>query len=301
VQRLDRNNFFTPTGASYVAVIDIETDTFVDTDPAPGTQPITLTGRNPFTDIRLDVYTNKLYLSSVGFFGLQDGGVEYVDPLTFQTQPLVLTESSAGGDINDVVIVGPDRGYAIISDASFNNVLVSFNPQTGLKTGTLYAPGAYVLNDIELSPDRELFLTDRTAVLPGIRIYNADTGTEITSNPIDVGLPPFDITFSVAQPTGVANVSPPRGARLGQNYPNPFNPSTTIPFALDRAGQVRVAVYDAAGRRVATLLDEDRAAGEHVIPWDGRDASAMPVSSGVYFVQLEARGLVDTRKLVLIK
>src|SRR5690606_20221048 len=51
----------------------------------------------------------------------------------------------------------------------------------------------------------------------------------------------------------------PDGFALGPNYPNPFNPSTVIPFALDAAAAVRLEVFDAMGRRVATLVDGHRA------------------------------------------
>jgi hypothetical protein len=55
------------------------------------------------------------------------------------------------------------------------------------------------LQDVELAPNGELFLTDRTATKPGIRIFDVTTDTEITTDPIDVGLPPFAITFGAMQ------------------------------------------------------------------------------------------------------
>ena len=304
IQRLDRNQpFFPPTGTSYLAVIDVTTDMLVDTDGGTiGTQPITLTGADPYSEIQLDPYTGKLYVSCVGFFGLLDGGVEVVNPATFQSEGYMLTEAEAGGDITDVEIVAPDLGYAIISDASFHNVLIAFNPQTGLKTATVYAPGAFVLNDCEPSPDGVLFVTDRTPVLPGIRKYDLATGAEITTNPIDVGLPPFDITLSYETPTGIAGELPAGGrASLGPNYPNPFNPATTIPFTLERAGGVRLVIYDAAGRRVRTLVADSRAAGAYDVTWDARDDAGRVVATGVYFARLEAAGSTATRKLMLMK
>lgn len=88
---------------------------------------------------------------------------------------------------------------------------------------------------------------------------------------------------------------------LDQNVPNPFNPETSIPFSLSREGRVTLRIYDASGRFVATLLDENRGAGEHVARWDGRDARGRASSSGVYFVRLESNGATQTRKLVLLK
>jgi flagellar hook assembly protein FlgD len=64
---------------------------------------------------------------------------------------------------------------------------------------------------------------------------------------------------------------------------------------------VSLAVYDVNGHFVATLLDENRDAGQHAARWDGRDARGRASSSGVYFVRLEANGSTETRKMVLLK
>lgn len=89
--------------------------------------------------------------------------------------------------------------------------------------------------------------------------------------------------------------------RLAGNYPNPFNPKTTISFDLPDAQFVRLAVFGADGRRVATLLDERMAAGRHSAVWDGRDDNGLPVASGVYFCRIEAGPLAETRKMLLMK
>ncbi|WP_340103716.1 T9SS type A sorting domain-containing protein [Rhodohalobacter sp. 8-1] len=57
---------------------------------------------------------------------------------------------------------------------------------------------------------------------------------------------------------------------LFQNYPNPFNPSTTINFALPEQSDVTIRIYDVMGRRIATLMDENRLAGYHNVVWDAR-------------------------------
>ena len=153
VQRLNRNNFYSPTGTSYLAVIDINTDTFVDTDAVtPGVQPITLTTPNPFSEIQFDPYTARLYLSSVGFFGLNDGGVVTIDPVGLVAEPIAFGEAAAGGDIVDVEIVDHETAYAIVSTPTFVTDLIKYNPTLGTKDATVYSPGAYVLQDIERSP-----------------------------------------------------------------------------------------------------------------------------------------------------
>jgi len=88
----------------------------------------------------------------------------------------------------------------------------------------------------------------------------------------------------------------PRKTRLEQNYPNPFNPTTTIEFALFRSAYVSLKVYSFLGAQVATLLSGVRSAGMHSVRWD---ASRLP--SGVYFCRMEVGGLIDTKKLLLLR
>jgi hypothetical protein len=215
-----------------------------------------------------------------------------------------MTEAAAGGDILDVVGFSATRAWAIVANASFETELIEFNPGTGTKTGaTIYNPGGYYLSDIELGTD--LLVADRKPTNPGIRFFDAVTNAQLTANPLDVGLPPFDIEEVILYcptgdcPSGVGDT--PAAARLGQNYPNPFNPETSIPFTLESAGRATLAIYDVNGALVATLLDEHRGAGEHVARWDGRDARGRASSSGVYFARLEAGGTIETRKMVLLK
>jgi hypothetical protein len=303
VQRIDRNNYYQPVGDSYVAVIDITTDSLVDVDPvAPGVQSIALTATDPFSDIQLDPYSGKLYVACVGSFGLNDGCVELVDPVALLSDGCLVSEAGCGGDITDVEIVSPDKGYAIVVDASFNTVLTRFDVHTGRCTGVVFSPGGYVLNDVECSPYGEVFLADRTPTNPGIRIFDIVTDNQTTTNPIDVGLPPFDICFSVSVQTGVGGGAPPPAEiGLGTAHPNPFNPTTAIPFTLPERGPVRLEIYDVRGRRVRHLVDQELPAGPHVAIWDGKNDAYTSLPSGVYFAKLRARGGMWQGKLVLVK
>src|SRR4030095_5944897 len=75
----------------------------------------------------------------------------------------------------------------------------------------------------------------------------------------------------------------PQKFALLQNYPNPFNPETKIKFQIPNAGFVKLAVYDAGGKLVKILVDENLNSGTYNIGWD---ASAYP--SGVYFYILSS-------------
>ena len=62
-----------------------------------------------------------------------------------------------------------------------------------------------------------------------------------------------------------------------------------------------ISVFDAAGRRVAMLLDEHCAAGVRVVTWRGTSESGAPLPSGVYLLRLESETVADTAKLVLLR
>jgi len=94
----------------------------------------------------------------------------------------------------------------------------------------------------------------------------------------------------------------PRASSLAlRAYPNPFNPSVTLVYSLAEPSQVRIGIYDAAGRLVRALLDERREAGDHRAFWNGRDAAGKPAAAGVYFARIEASGRAESRKLVLVR
>ena len=88
---------------------------------------------------------------------------------------------------------------------------------------------------------------------------------------------------------------------LGQNYPNPFNPTTTIRFALAERADVRLAVYDVAGREVALLVSDRMEAGSYEVAWEGRDGSGRALPSGLYLYRIEAGPFTETRVMALVK
>ncbi len=134
-----------------------------------------------------------------------------------------------------------------------------------------------------LDRDRDLFF-DRDELDAG-----ADPGNPL-STPANVAV------------DGGGDGAPLRIALTG-GVPNPFGhldagaaAATTIRFTLPIAAEAKLEIYDARGRRVTTLLDGMREAGDHGVPWDGRDAAGRPVSAGVYFYRLTALNQVRTVK-----
>ncbi|MFC1509730.1 LamG-like jellyroll fold domain-containing protein, partial [Candidatus Omnitrophota bacterium] len=83
---------------------------------------------------------------------------------------------------------------------------------------------------------------------------------------------------------------------LNQNHPNPFNPSTTLSFTLPEAGHTTFELFSVNGQMAATLVDSHLDAGIHSITWDGSG-----YSTGIYLYRLTSGGIVETKKMLLVK
>jgi len=88
----------------------------------------------------------------------------------------------------------------------------------------------------------------------------------------------------------------PNGYSLSQNYPNPFNPSTKINYELQRAGFVKLVVYDILGKEIETLVSDKQSPGSYEITFN-----ASKLSSGIYFYKLTTDNISETKKMLLIK
>ena len=102
----------------------------------------------------------------------------------------------------------------------------------------------------------------------------------------------------------------PHSFQLFQNYPNPFNPSTKIKFTIPqspllggdgRGGLVTLKVYDVLGNEIATLVNEELAAGEYEITFDSHSGEVRILTSGIYFYQLKEGSFIQTKKMLIIK
>ncbi len=101
-------------------------------------------------------------------------------------------------------------------------------------------------------------------------------------------------------PISVSTFAPEQYTLL-QNYPNPFNSNTRIEFELPEAGRVELAIYNTSGQLIRMLLFEERAAGRHLVQWDGLDSMGRQVSSGVYVYVLKVNGQQQVRKMQILK
>ena len=116
------------------------------------------------------------------------------------------------------------------------------------------------------------------------------------------------IRFTTAPPVNYASPlslineeSLPIGFQMFPAYPNPFNPSITISYQLPNISDVKISIYDLLGHEVDILLNENKYAGRYNIQWHGMDKFGKSVSSGTYFVVLEALDSRKVQKVLFIK
>ena len=99
------------------------------------------------------------------------------------------------------------------------------------------------------------------------------------------------------------------GFRLNGPFPNPFNPSTVISYELPYDLNIEINIFNLLGRKVRSLLNETRPAGQGSTIWDGKTESGHLASGGVYFISVQVRGpsngsnifYQETKKVLLLK
>ena len=112
----------------------------------------------------------------------------------------------------------------------------------------------------------------------------------------------FDGSFDYSNIIDAEIISPIK-LSLEQNFPNPFNPTTlirySVPNVISTEGRnlnVILKVFDVLGNEVATLVNEIKPAGNYNVEFNAKN-----LSSGVYFYQLKAGSLIQTKKMILLQ
>ncbi|MCP4582115.1 MAG: T9SS type A sorting domain-containing protein [candidate division Zixibacteria bacterium] len=105
------------------------------------------------------------------------------------------------------------------------------------------------------------------------------------------GLYDFEIPTDIREVTQI-----PATFELAQNYPNPFNAKTSISFTVPDQQRVSIIIYDLLGRKISTLLDEEKPPGTYSINYD-----ASSLSSGIYFYRVQAEDYSESKRMILVK
>ena len=149
----------------------------------------------------------------------------------------------------------------------------------------------------EVVPPIVIVLNDVWASLTGMVDYSYD---EYGVNPRT----PDDMVHDAGTGGGIV----PIVNELIGNYPNPFNPSgtgrsptTTIEFSLDNPCFVCIDIFNIKGEKVKTLVRADFEAQVHQVVWNGENDNGAPVSSGIYFYEMNTGDYTSVKKMILMK
>ena len=112
---------------------------------------------------------------------------------------------------------------------------------------------------------------------------------------------PWVVQMTPVEWEEVDHAQHPKEFSLRQNYPNPFNPTTVIEYALPKASEVKIQIYNILGQKVRILVEEHQEPGYKTIHWDGKDDHGNEVGSGVYFCRIVAGDFVKCKKMALLK
>lgn len=213
------------------------------------------------------------------------------------------------GWIYDILFTDLNKGYALYWDFSQTKILKTTNgglnwqgtatPMRKLKnlffidefTGWACGDSGYVYKTMNSGLTWMIEQISPALNLNAIYFVNNETGWVCAAGGIIYKTTNGGIT--AIQQTGNEI---PITFSLSQNYPNPFNPATQISFEIPKTSIVNLTLYDATGRVIAQLVNQQLSPGSYKVDWD---ASNYP--SGVYYYRLQAGEYTETKKMVLIK
>jgi hypothetical protein len=188
---------------------------------------------------------------------------------------LVLDAQRVGSDVH---LLWTPR----VTEADFNDYAVF----RGTMAGVQPIPGLFITST------EDTVLVDTNP--PAGFLYYIVTARDTHGNQ---GVPSNEASVTI--PTAVGDTPSLARLTLGGNFPNPFSGDTVLRVGLPRNSDVRLDVFDAAGRRVATRDIPRLPAGWQRIAFNGRDGRGKALASGVYFGRITAAGETRTMKMVI--
>jgi hypothetical protein len=223
--------------------------------------------------------------SDIGAYGGPEG-TSYI----YQDLPPRIPDSLRGNYNQDTIRLR----WTYNTEADFYRYLLYRDTVPGFTPSTLYLiaqPESSIYVDTDVSNQHNYYY----------RVSAADNQDNVSDYSPELPVITTDIWDQ-------AGAELPQITAISSNYPNPFNLSTIVVYRVANLGpqpaKIEIDIYDVVGRKVRTLVNERKEAGEHRIIWDGRDDNGGQLSSGVYFARISQWGLAlsgQPRKLVLIK
>lgn len=216
----------------------------------------------------------------------------------------VLVSSTGGNSRIEVVVImnhtsvndltlnlrapnGTSVNFHSAQGSTNNDIMTVFSDAADSLSGSLMAPFSSYIRPV--TPLSSLPQTNQNG-------YWRLSVTDASGNTDSGRVYMWGIRFVSLTGVTVINNDIPSGFYLEQNYPNPFNPETNIKFGVSAAGAVKLSVFDLSGKEIELLFDNKIQPGNYSVKWN-----AAGYSSGVYFLKLNANGVILTRKMILVK
>lgn len=289
MQRIDRSPAPPPPRKGALAVVSVASNQLVDADAeAPGVQAVELTWYWP--RLAMQIEGRLLYVSVPGAFQDVAGGIEAIDLDTLEPLGFVHHEKELGAfQLGAFVFVSPTRGYFIHhTDLTQSSHVVSFSRTTGTFLAEHFVCFGLV-ESYAFDPEAGfLYFPDSDPADPGVRVFDAATGSQLTSAPIAAGLSPVECVVARGEGTAAPAIAPgPRFAVFAA--PNPARGAARFVVEAPRPGRYALRIVDTGGRVVRRWEDgAELGAGRAVVSWDGRDGAGRAAAAGVYFLRVDA-------------
>jgi Secretion system C-terminal sorting domain/Sulfatase-modifying factor enzyme 1 len=118
--------------------------------------------------------------------------------------------------------------------------------------------------------------------------------------PLDPNHPYYHIGFRLAKKIEKAYISlvPAENTSLENQfeiYPNPSNGSVSIDYSLSKNQFVQLAIFDATGNEIETLISKEQTEGRYAVKWNASQ------NAGFYYCKLQLDNYIQTKKIVLVK
>ncbi len=107
----------------------------------------------------------------------------------------------------------------------------------------------------------------------------------------------------MVNPTSIEENDLGRGRHtdIEQNYPNPFISSTRIRYTIDTQAMTEISIYDAAGLKIKTLVQQRMTPGDYSVTWSGENEGGTQVPAGVYFYEIKKDEKIARRKMLVLR
>ncbi len=236
------------------------------------------------------------FLNSGGRMYLEGGDVWYWDPQVmngYDFGPLFKINATADGSSDLVTVFGQSSVFTAGMNFSYsgeNSYVDQISSESG---GMLIFQNSAPVYDCGVANDAGTYKTVGVSFeLTGL-VDASPPSTKETL--VDSIMHFFGLSVGV-QENPLRAISAPKVYSLSQNYPNPFALETTISYALPKISDVCISLYDAAGRRVKKLVQEQQLPGYYTIQIDGGEMKA-----GIYFIRFTAGDVSLSHKCIIIK